>query len=228
MPFIFSTMKTTTPMRFPRGLYGVTPDWDDTDKLLNAIGAAAQGGMVALQWRRKTGAADARLAQARKVAQRCRDLKLLFIVNDDWRLAAMVDADGVHLGREDGAVAQARVALGSEKILGCTCYNDLALSQKSLMADVDYIAFGAMYASSIKPHAVNASFEHVAQGRRLAEAAARGRRAAVVAIGGITADNAAPVIQAGADSIALISGLFENPDIRATAVRSSALFASGA
>src|SRR3546814_20635047 len=99
-------------LRFPKGLYGVTPEWDDTDKLLAAIRAAAAGGMAALQWRRKTATAQEGLAQVRQVAALCRELGLTCIVNDDWRLAALIDADGVHLGREDGSMAQARLALG--------------------------------------------------------------------------------------------------------------------
>jgi thiamine-phosphate pyrophosphorylase len=211
--------------RFPSGLYGITPEWDDTDKLLAAIDAAAEGGMVALQWRRKTIAPEARLEQVRRVAERCRKLGLLLSVNDDWRLAALIDADGVHLGREDGSLAQARLALGSDKIIGCSCYNDPSLAAEALKADVDYVAFGAMYPSSNKPNAVRATLEDVARGRALTESSLIRPRTAVVAIGGITADNAAPVVHAGADSIALISGLFDAPDIRATAARCQALFA---
>src|SRR3546814_67221 len=148
-------------LRFPKGLYGVTPEWDDTDKLLAAIRAAAAGGMAALQWRRKTATAQEGLAQVRQVAALCRELGLTCIVNDDWRLAALIDADGVHLGREDGSLAQARLALGSEKIIGVSCYNEPALAAQALKADVDYIAFGAMYPSSVKPKAVRATLEQI-------------------------------------------------------------------
>src|SRR5690606_26462723 len=101
-------------LRFPKGLYGITPEWDDTDRLLQAIEAAARGGMTALQWRRKTIAPHARLPQARQVADLCRAHHIVCIINDDWRLAAAIDADGVHLGRDDGSLADARVALGTE------------------------------------------------------------------------------------------------------------------
>ena len=212
-------------LRFPKGLYGVTPEWNDTDKLLDAVSAATRGGMVALQWRRKTATPEAGLIQVRRLAEHCRKLGLLFIVNDDWRLAALVDADGVHLGREDGSVAQARLALGADKIIGCSCYNQPQLAAQALKADVDYVAFGAMYPSSVKPDAVQATLEDVEQGRMLVESSPIRPRAAVVAIGGITADNAGPVVHAGADSIALISGLFESADIQATAARCTALFA---
>ncbi len=211
-------------LRFPRGLYGVTPEWDDTNRLLAAVDAAFDGGMVALQWRRKSGSPQTDLVQARRLADRCRQLGLVFIVNDDWRLAALVDADGVHLGRDDGSLTDARLALGPRKILGCSCYNDPGLAAQALLADVDYIAFGAMYPSSIKPGAPRATLAHIAQARALVQGQSARPRPAVVAIGGLTPDNAAPVVQAGADSIALISGLFESPDIRATAAQCASLF----
>jgi len=211
-------------LRFPRGLYGVTPEWDDTDRLLEAIRAAAAGGMKALQWRRKNIQPEARMAQARRVTETCKELGVLSIINDDWRLAALLDADGAHLGREDGALAEARLALGPDKILGCSCYNDPSLAVAALQADADYIAFGAMYPSAVKPQAVRATLENIEEGRMLAESSARRPRAAVVAIGGITPENAGPIVHAGADSIALISGLFESADIRAAAQRCAALF----
>ncbi|HUH60291.1 MAG TPA: thiamine phosphate synthase [Candidimonas sp.] len=215
----------TDSLRFPRGLYGITPEWDDTDRLLDAVDAAFQGGMVALQWRRKTCTPEAGLAQVRRVADHCRQLGLVFIVNDDWRLAALVNADGVHLGRDDGSLTAARLALGPEKILGCSCYNDPGLATQALSADVDYIAFGAMYPSSIKPNAPRATLAHIVQARAMVESQPSRPRPAVVAIGGLTPDNAAAVVHAGADSIALISGLFERPDIRAAAAGCATLFA---
>lgn len=213
-----------TALRFPRGLYGVTPEWDDTQKLLAAITEAAQGGMKALQWRRKTTTPDAGLAQARQVVQACRQLNVVSIINDDWQLAVLLDADGVHLGREDGSLAQARQALGPEKIIGCSCYDQPALARQALAAQVDYIAFGAMYPSRVKPDAVRATLEHIEQGRMLAEGTGQRPRPAVVAIGGITAQNAGPLVHAGADSIALISGLFDSSNILATAEQCAALF----
>lgn len=218
----------TSLLRFPRGLYGVTPEWDDTDRLIAAIEQATQGGMVALQWRRKIASAQDSLTQVHRVRQCCHTLQIPFIVNDDWRLATMVDADGVHLGRDDGSIAQARIALGPDKLIGYSCYDDLDLAQQAIDAGVDYIAFGAVYASSIKPDAVRASLDVIRAGHRLvtgetAPTTGDGR-VAVVAIGGITPDNAAAVIDAGADSIALISGLFEAPDIHAAAASCKALF----
>lgn len=215
-------------LRFPQGLYGVTPEWDDTERLISAIEQAARGGMTALQWRRKTARPDDGIVQARRVRERCQELGVLYIVNDDWRLATIIDADGVHLGRDDSSIAQARTALGADKLIGCSCYDDLDLARQAMDNGADYIAFGAVYPSSIKPNAVRASLDVVRAGRDLADtraaASPHSRRVAVVAIGGITPDNAAPVIQAGADSIALISGLFDAPDIQAAASYCQTLF----
>ena len=216
------------PPRFPRGLYGITPDWADTGRLLSAIGQAHAGGMTALQWRRKHGTAAELRAQAQAVRDLCRQLGLVLIINDDWQLAAELDADGAHLGRDDGAVQQARQALGPSKLIGCSCYNQPELAARRLAETADYIAFGAMYPSRVKPDAARATLDHIRAGRALVEqppaAAPASGRPSVVAIGGITPDNAAPVIQAGADSIAVISALFDAPDIQAAARRCAALF----
>lgn len=210
-------------IRFPRGLYGITPDWADTDRMLSAVEQAHAGGMSALQWRRKHGAPAERRAQLLALRALSIELGLLLIVNDDWHLAADIDADGVHMGRDDGSIIQARMAMGSEKIIGCSCYDQPALAARRLLEDVDYIAFGAVYPSQVKPGAARATLDHIREGRRLAESSHP--RPAVVAIGGITPDNAAPVIEAGADSIAVISALFEAPNIRLAASRCAALFA---
>src|SRR5690554_7027454 len=105
-----------THLRFPRGLYGVSPEWDDTDRLLAALEAAAAGGMTAFQLRRKIATPDAVLEQARKVVRRCRELSVVSIINDDWRLAALVDADGVHLGRDDGSLDRKSTRLNSSHV----------------------------------------------------------------------------------------------------------------
>lgn len=210
-------------LRFPRGLYGVSPDWDDTDRLLDALEAAAAGGMKAFQLRRKTAAPETMVEQARRVVQRCRELGVLSIINDDWRLAALVEADGVHLGRDDGSLTDARVALGPGRIIGCSCYNEPARAERAMQADVDYVAFGSMFLSGVKPDAVRALPTHLQQARHIVEAA-EGPRPAVVAIGGITPENADAVVAAGADSIAVISGVFLAPDIEAAARQCAVLF----
>lgn len=209
-------------LRFPRGLYGVTPDWADTDRLLHAIREAYAGGMAVLQWRRKTGALAGRLEQARAVRALCRTLGLPLIINDDWRLALELDAEGAHLGRDDGSVSQARQALGPGKFLGSSCYDDLALATRQLQNDVDYVAFGAMYPSHTKPGEIRASVAHLRAAREQVQG--RAPRPAIVAIGGITPDNAPPLIEAGADSVAVVSALFEAADVRTAARQFANLF----
>jgi len=139
----------SSKLRFPSGLYGVSPEWEDTGRMLDAIRAAAAGGMKAFQWRRKTATPAEGVEQARQVVALCRELGVVSIINDDWRLAALIDADGVHLGRDDGSLAEARVALGPERIIGASCYNELARAERALLADADYIALGARYTSAV-------------------------------------------------------------------------------
>ena len=221
-------MTRNRPLRFPQGLYGITPDWDDSDRLLAAVQAAIQGGLSALQWRPKGSSHQNRLNQGRQLAQLCKAAGVVFIVNDSMDTALALDADGVHLGRDDGDPRAARALLGHGKIVGCSCYNQPDLARQALAAGADYIAFGAVYPSSVKPDAARATLEHIGQARRLALSWPGVARPAVVAIGGITPDNAAAVVQAGADSIALISALFQAPDIQAAASTCQALFTNSA
>ena len=212
-------------LRFPRGLYGITPEWDDTPALLLAITAAARGGMTALQWRRKNLSGPARAQQAEAVVRHCRSLGIVCLVNDDWQLAAQVNAHGVHLGRDDGSLQQARLHLGPGALIGSSCYNQLSRAEQALQADADYIAFGAMYPSSVKPDAPRAGLDLIRQAAQLVHQQARsGKRAAVVTIGGIDPGNAQPLVQAGADSIALITALFQAPDITVAAQQCATLF----
>lgn len=219
----------TYTLRFPRGLYAITPEWDDTTRLLDAIQAAQAGGLQVLQWRRKLLDPHSELyqSQLKQVAQLCATLHLPLMINDDWILARDLKTAGAHLGREDGLLTEARAGLSPDQWLGCTCYNQLTLAEQGLQQGVDYVAFGTAYVSSIKPHAPRATLDTYRQGRQLCEQYATDQhRAAVVAIGGITAANAAPLIEAGVDSLAVISSLFDAPDIYAEAVAFRRLFNS--
>lgn len=205
---------TTRPV-FPSGLYGVTPDWDDLDQLTQAIEAAARGGMKVLQWRHKTCPAPRMIGMAREVKRACHANGVLLMINDHWRVAEAVGADGVHVGRDDDSPNAVRLALGPDALIGVSCYGDLNHAQEMLAQGVDYIAFGTMYASATKPHALLADHQILTQARALV--AQSGSNAKVVAIGGITANNAAPLVAAGADSLAVVGGLFLAPDIEASA-----------
>ena len=196
----------TNDLRFPRGLYGVTPEWADADRLDQAVRAAARGGMTALQLRIKTATPAWRKALAIKLRDTCREFGVVFMINDDWRLALEIGADGVH-----------------DLLLGVSCYADPALATKHLAHQLDYIAFGAMFASQTKPLAPPAPLSVVQTGRTLCQDIDT-PRPAVVAIGGIRIAQAASVIRAGADSLAVVGGLFATPDIEETARAFSAKF----
>jgi len=199
-----------------RGLYVITPDWRDTLKLIMSSKAALEGGAKVLQYRNKVAAPSQRIEHAIALAALCQKFGATFIVNDHLDLALEVDADGVHLGGSDGELSAARKKLGAKKLLGASCYNRLDLAQAAKQAGADHIAFGSIYASASKPAAVRAPLELFAQARPLG--------LPMVAIGGITAANAQPVIGAGADALAVITDIFDAPDIAARARQFGALF----
>lgn len=213
----------TTRPTFPSGLYAVTPDWDDLDRLTSAIEAAARGGLKVLQWRHKTCPAPRMIGMAREVKRACRDNGVLLMINDHWRVAEAVGADGVHVGRDDDSPNAVRLALGPDVLIGVSCYGDLNRAREMLAQGVDYIAFGTMYASATKPQAALADHHILTEAKALVTQA--GSSAKVVAIGGITADNAAPLIAAGADSLAVVGGLFLTQDIQASASAFTRAFA---
>lgn len=186
-----------------RGLYLITPDETDGGRLLARV-APLLPFAACLQYRNKRADAVQRERQAFDLRLLCRDAGLPLIVNDDDALAARIGADGVHLGEHDGDVAGARARLGDNAIIGVSCYDDILRAEAAARAGADYIAFGAFFPSPTKPHARRAS-------PSLLQAAA-GLGLPRVAIGGITPDNARPLIAAGADLIAVISGVFDAPD----------------
>ena len=204
-----------------RGLYAVTPDCADGSRLLADVEGALTGGCRIVQYRDKTSTKPEQLRRAKAL----RDLTLHFsatlLINDDLALAALVGADGVHLGQDDGNLIAARAILGPDKILGASCYADFALAATANAAGADYVAFGAVYPSPTKPHAVRAPLALFARCR--AELGELG--VASCAIGGITLTNAPTLVDAGADLIAVISDLFAAPDIGARAAQFSQLYA---
>ncbi len=211
--------KRTNPAYAIKGVYAITPDCADTADLLHRVQLALAGKVQVLQYRNKSANTAQRLEQAHALRKLTRELAITFIVNDDAQLAAHVDADGVHLGVADGSVDMARAALGIHKIIGISCYNRLSLAQDAVHAGADYVAFGAFFPSTIKPNAEVAEIELLQQAR--AELPVP-----LVAIGGITLHNAASLVHAGADALAVISALFGAEDIMATAKKLSKLFNS--
>ncbi|MEK7361481.1 MAG: thiamine phosphate synthase [Pseudomonadota bacterium] len=188
------------------GLYAITPDEPRTDILVDKVGQALRGGASALQYRNKSAGRELRLAQGRALAALCRAAGAAFIVNDDLALALELGADGAHLGADDGDLAEARRRLGQDKLLGVSCYDRVELAQAAAQAGADYLAFGSVFSSSTKPGAVRAPLAIFAEARRSFSLP-------LVAIGGITLQNAPQVFAAGADAVAVISALFDAGDI---------------
>jgi thiamine-phosphate pyrophosphorylase len=202
-----------------RGLYAVTPDESDTARLCAMVGAAIDGGATSVQYRNKTAAHELRREQAQALARLCRQRGALFIVNDDAALANDVDADGVHIGEDDAAVAQARSQVKDGRIVGVSCYDDLSRAQALASGGADYIAFGSFFPSRVKPSARRADVSLVR--------AAKSLGLPVVAIGGITAHNAPLLVDAGVDAVAVISDVFAHDDptdITRAAARIAACF----
>ena len=195
-----------------RGLYAITPELTDGEALLRQVAQALEGGIVLLQYRRKARR-DAQ--EARALAALCRASGVPFIVNDDLDIAHAAGADGVHLGRDDGDVAAARLKLNG-KLLGVSCYRSLDAARAAVAAGADYVAFGSVYPSTTKPSALRAPHSLFGDARALG--------VPLVAIGGITLENAPQLLRSGADALAVVSDLFDAPDIAGRARAYGKLF----
>lgn len=196
------------------GLYAITDTTLLAGRLLPAVTAALAGGVRVLQYRDKSTDAIRREAEARALLRLCRAHGALLLINDDVALAARVGADGVHLGQGDAALVSARARLGAQAVIGITCHDRLDLADAAAAGGADYLAFGAMFTSASKPEARPCPLSLLAEARR--------RHALpLVAIGGITPDNAGHVIRAGADAVAVIAGLWQADDI---AIRAQQFF----
>jgi len=196
-----------------RGLYAITPDTADTDVLLRKVEEALKAGVAMLQYRNKIISKDKRLLQAKDLAPLARGYGVPLIVNDDVEIALIVGANGVHLGKEDGDLAGARTKLAG-KILGASCYDDLEKARAAVRAGADYVAFGSVFPSPTKPEAVRAPLSLFGNDVGVP----------LCAIGGITLKNAPALIAAGASLLAVISDLFDAPDIGARAGEYRKLF----
>lgn len=192
------------------GLYAITPDEQDTAELLRKVRSALSGGARVIQYRNKLADAALRVEQADALRALTREFDVPLVINDDALLAHRVEADGVHLGGEDGSVADARAVVGNGRIIGVSCYNRLSLAREAVALGADYVAFGSFFTSSVKPGAVAAKPDLLRQAR--AELAVP-----LVAIGGITADNGTQLLDAGASALAVISAVFGAQDIQRAA-----------
>ncbi len=206
-------------IRAIRGLYAITLETADTGLLKEQVAAALRGGARAVQYRNKSASRGLRLTQARAIAELAAAADATVIINDYPDLAVASGAGGVHLGREDADIEAARRRLGPDALIGVSCYNELERAVAARDVGADYVAFGSFYPSPTKPHAVAAPVELLQRAR------SRGLGVPIVAIGGIDAANAAALISAGADAVAVASGLFLANDIEAAARALAGLFA---
>ena len=189
------------------GLYAITPDIADTNLLLKKVEAALQGGINLLQYRNKAASHKLQTQQARAILSLCRQYNVPLIINDSVKICLSLDSDGVHLGANDGSLAEVSERIGSDKILGASCYNSFDLALSAQQAGASYVAFGACFASRTKPDAPVASLD-------LFKRAKVELNIPTVAIGGITLQNAAQVFLAGADAIAVINAIFNADDVK--------------
>ena len=199
------------------GLYIVTPDWDDTSKLLDVTKQAIRGGATIVQYRHKTASAELRRTQATQLLRLCRDFNVPFIINDHVDLCIELNADGVHGGGTDASGEQVRQQLGADKIIGASCYGDIELARAAAQDGASYIALGGFYPSKVKKYAVNTPPALVNQVK--AEF-----NLPIVVIGGMTADNCAVLIEQGADMVAAISSIYANDEPKKAAQTMSGLF----
>jgi thiamine-phosphate pyrophosphorylase len=201
-----------------RGLYLVTPNWDDTDKLLACTSRALDAGAAMVQYRHKDANAALRREQAAALQQLCRRFGRPLIINDHLDLCVTLDADGVHLGGADAGVAHARALLGAGKIIGASCYGDLALAHAAARDGASYVAFGGFYPSPVKQYSFTTA-------PALLDRACAELDVSIVVIGGMTPANAAPLVARGADMVAAISSIYMAPKPEAVAKQFDALFA---
>ena len=211
------------PSRLPlHGLYALTPDDNLLPRLSALVESALKGGVKWVQYRNKIAPTPLKRAQAAELLRICHAHGAKLIINDDIWLAVEIGADGAHIGRDDmpgGSLATARDALGAKRILGVSCYDDMARAEVAVDAGADYIAIGSLFASITKPQAARAPLELISEAKHRF-------KVPVAAIGGITTKNAALALEAGADMIAVMSDLFDAMDIKKQAEKFQQLFAS--
>ena len=201
-----------------RGLYAITDEkLIAPDEFSNTLEHALLGGTSVVQYRDKSKDSSKRLQQASILKTLCETHGAALIINDDIELAESVQAHGVHLGKDDNSIKEAREVLGENTIIGISCYNQLDKALAAEQAGADYVAFGTMFSSPTKPDAVTAGTDLITEAKKQLAIP-------VCAIGGIDSSNVEDVVKAGADMTALISGLFAAQDIQSTARHISELF----
>ena len=200
-----------------KGLYAITPDSADLNTLIQKTKSAIEGGAFMVQYRSKIQDRDVKMQQCAAILRLCREYEIPCIVNDDVDMCRILEADGVHLGEKDDNIAEVRHILGEDAIIGSSCYDQLDRAKSAQKEGASYVAFGAMFPTSTKPNAPRATLA-------LLKEAKREIQIPIVAIGGITVNNAHDVIKTGIDAIAVITSLYEAKSIKETAETLSKMF----
>ena len=200
-----------------KGLYAITPDMADLNTLIQKTQLAIEGGAFMVQYRSKIDDRDAKMRQCSAILRLCREYEIPCIVNDDVDMCRVLEADGVHLGEKDDNIAEVRHILGEDAIIGSSCYNQIERARQAQKEGASYVAFGAIFPTSTKPQAPRATLE-------LLKEAKREIQIPIVAIGGITVNNAHDVTKTGIDAIAVITSLYEAKTIKETAETFSKMF----
>jgi len=200
-----------------KGLYAITPDSADLNTLIQKTKSAIEGGAFMVQYRSKIQDRDVKMQQCAAILRLCREHNVPCIVNDDVEMCRILEADGVHLGEKDDNIAEVRHILGEDAIIGSSCYDQLDRAKSAQKEGASYVAFGAMFPTSTKPNAPRASLALLKEAKREIEIP-------IVAIGGITVNNAHDVIKTGIDAIAVITSLYEAKSIKETAETFAKMF----
>ncbi len=200
-----------------KGLYAITPDSADLNTLIQKTQLAIEGGAFMVQYRSKIHDRDVKMQQCAAILRLCREYDVPCIVNDDVEICRVLKADGVHLGEKDDNIAEVRHILGEDAIIGSSCYDQLNRAKQAQKEGASYVAFGAVFPTPTKPNAPRATLE-------LLRKAKSEIQIPIVAIGGITMNNAHDVIETGIDAIAVITNLYESNSIKETAETLSQMF----
>jgi len=200
-----------------KGLYAITPDLADLNTLIQKTKLAIEGGAFMVQYRSKIHDRDVKMQQCAAILRICREYDIPCIVNDDVEMCRILEADGVHLGENDDNIAEVRRILGEDSIIGSSCYDQLNRAKQAQKEGASYIAFGAVFPTPTKPNAPRATLELLREAKSEIQIP-------IVAIGGITMNNAHDVIETGIDAIAVITSLYESNSIKETAETFSQMF----
>ena len=193
-----------------RGLYALTPSAENEETLLKQLTQALEGGVKFVQYREKTLNHDDQMHRAKLLNSLCKRYGATLIINDSPELVSAVGAGGIHVGQDDMSTAEARATLGPGTLIGASCYASIERAEQAVEEGADYVAFGSVFPSETKPEAVHCPLSVITHARQKLTCP-------IVAIGGISLENATSVIRSGADALAVISGLFDQPDVESAA-----------